>query len=238
MCIRDRLKSGEYFVRIWNKGGSSWALTNKGNMFVTGENGSGELGLGDTVDRYQWVKNPYFGPDATNNSVTCEIACIVPNWFGGYQFSGSIRVFVILHDGRVMAFGHNGQGQLGDGTSNNRSVPTVITGISNVKMISAGVYCTWVVDGSGNLFHCGSDTNGVGGGSSRTAFAQLTGVSNVEQAELHCTGYYNSAVAAQGYVIQANGDTFGIGYNGNGNLGIGNTTNQSAFVQILSLIHI
>ena len=226
------LKSGEYFVRMWNKGGTSWALTNKGNMFVTGENGSGELGLGDTVDRYQWVKNPYFGPDATNNSVTCEIACIVPNWYGGYQWSTNIRVFVILHDGRVMAFGHNAQGQLGDGTSNARSVPTVITGITNVKMISAGLYCTWVVDGSGNLFHCGSDTNGVGGGSARTAFAQLTGVSNVEQAELHCMGYYSSGVSAQGYVIQANGDLFSIGYNGNGQLGIGNTTNQSAFQQV------
>ena len=45
-------------------------LTNKGNVFVQGENGSGQLGLGDTVDRYQLVKNPYLGPDATNNSIT------------------------------------------------------------------------------------------------------------------------------------------------------------------------
>lgn len=226
------LKSGEYFVRMWNKGATSWALTNKGNVFVTGENGSGELGLGDTTDRYQWVRNPYFGPDATNNSITCEVSCLVPNIYGGYQYSGTVRCFAILHDGRVMGWGNNNGGAIGDGTTNNRSVPTIITGITNVKQISAGIRDTYVVDSSGNLFHSGNNDNGVGGGASRTSFAQLSGVSNVAQACLQGTGYYSSGYAAQAYVIQTNGDTFGIGYNGNGNLGIGNTTAQSAFVQI------
>ena len=79
------LKDGEYFVRHYYNTHSMVVLTNKGNVFVQGENGSGQLGLGDTVDRYQLVKNPYLGPDATNNSITCEVAAVATNDAGGYQ---------------------------------------------------------------------------------------------------------------------------------------------------------
>ena len=66
------MAADEYFVRMWYNQ-LQW-LTNKGNVWAMGENGSGQLGLGDTTDRYQLVRNPYLGPDATNNSITCEVA--------------------------------------------------------------------------------------------------------------------------------------------------------------------
>ena len=61
---------GEYIVRIWLNQNSLMALSNKGNLFCQGENGSGQLGLGDTTDRYQLVKNPYIGAHATNNGIS------------------------------------------------------------------------------------------------------------------------------------------------------------------------
>ncbi len=225
-------KDGEYFVRIWGKGGTSWALTNKGNVFVTGENSQGELGLGDTTDRYQWVRNPYLGPDATNNSITCEVSCLAPSIYGGYQWHTNTKIFAILHDGRVMAWGDNSQGQLGIGSTTDQTKPVIVSALTNIKQISGGVYDTWALDNSGNVFHTGNNNTGVGLGTSRQAFTQLTGVSNVEQICLHASGRYNSAIHSQGWALQSNGDLFGCGYNGNGNLGDGTNADKSAFTQI------
>ena len=226
------LKDGEYFVRMWNKGASAWALTNKGGVFVTGYNGYGQLGLGDTVDRYQWVRNPYLGPDATNNSITCEVSCLAVNIYGGYQFSSVNRVYAILHDGRVMAWGYNPTGELGNGTTANQTIPVILTSLSNIKQISAGIRDTWALDSSGNIFHTGSNDTGVGLGTARQTFAQLSGVSSVEQICLHATGYYSSGYAAQGWALESDGDLYGCGYNSNGNLGDGTTTQKNAFTQI------
>ena len=95
------MAADEKFVRMWYNQHSVQMVTNKGNVWAMGENGSGQLGLGDTTDRYQLVRNPYLGPDATNNSITCEVACIATNDARGYQGMGNTAYMAITHDGRV-----------------------------------------------------------------------------------------------------------------------------------------
>ena len=70
----------------------------------------GQLGLGDTVDRYQLVRNPYFGPDATTNSVSMEVSCVATNDAKGYRGMGNTHYFCITHNGDVYAFGWGGNG--------------------------------------------------------------------------------------------------------------------------------
>ncbi len=228
------MAADEKFVRIWYTGNwTLYALTNKGNVWVQGENSSGQLGLGDTNDRYQLVRNPYLGPNATNNSITCEVSCIIINDARGYQGMGNTHAFFILHDGRVMATGWAGSGSLGNGSTTNVNVPIIISGLTNIVMISAGYNDTYAVDSSGNAYHTGSNTNGISSlGSSRNAFAQMTAVSNCEQIICQNTYYYNGGISANGYYINTTGDLYGIGYGGVGALAQGNTSASATWVQI------
>ena len=167
---------GEYIVRIWFNQNSLMALSNKGNVFCQGENGSGQLGLGDTTDRYQLVKNPYIGAHATNNGISMEVAAMCTNDAGGYQGMGNAGYWAITHDGRLFHWGWNGNGIGGHGDTSNRNKPTLVQNVSNVKHVSPGYRNCWVVDGSGNAFFTGNNDHGVSGGvnASRTTYAQTT----------------------------------------------------------------
>ena len=48
----------------------------------------------------------------------------------------------ITGNGTVYAWGHNDHGQLGDGTTERRSVPTAVEGLEGVVQIAAGVNTT------------------------------------------------------------------------------------------------
>ena len=220
------MAADEKFVRIWYTGNwTMYALTNKGNVWVQGYNASGQLGLGDTTDRHQLVRNPYLGPDATNNSISCEVSGIAINDARGYQGMGNTHAFFILHDGRVMACGWAGSGSLGSGNTTAVNIPTIISGLTNICMVACGYNDTFAVDTSGNAFHTGANTNSISSlGSSRNSFAQMTAVTNCQQI-LNCdTYYYNGGISASAYYINTTGDLFGIGYNGVGNIAQGNTT--------------
>lgn len=227
------MKADEKFVRMWYNQNSLMLLTNKGNVWVMGENGSGQLGLGDTVDRYQLVRNPYLGPDATNNSITCEVSAIATNDARGYQGMGNTGYMAITHDGRVFSWGWNGNGRGGHGDTTNRTVPTLVSGLTNIVQLSLGYNDSYAVDSLGRAYHTGANTSSISSlGSARTSFAQMTSIDNVAQIMNMCTYYYNGGILASAYVIQTDGDMYGIGENGSGQLGQGNTTDLSAWTQI------
>ena len=223
------MEIGEYFTRIWFNQHSLMALTNKGNVFCQGENGSGQLGLGDTTDRYQLVKNPYLGADSTNNGISMEVAAITTNDAGGYQAMGNTCYWAITHDGRLFQWGWNGNSIGGHGDTTNRNKPTLVQGVSNVKHVSPGYNNCWVIDGSGNIFFTGANTHGVSGGvnAARTTFAQDTSITNVAQIANASSYYYNGGIIGGAYLIRDNGDLHHAGYNGNNQGATGNTTNNT-----------
>jgi alpha-tubulin suppressor-like RCC1 family protein len=47
-------------------------------------------------------------------------------------------MFVLCRDGRVLAVGKNASGELGDGTTTNRKVPIVVTGLTAVTGLAVG----------------------------------------------------------------------------------------------------
>jgi len=227
-CEFGGMADGEYMRRLWYKNNSMYMLTNKGNLWVRGENSTAQLGLGDVTDRHQWVRNPYLGPDATNNSITCEVSTLV---VAGNLISSNgayANCFAILHDGRVLAWGQNISGSLGIGDATVTNVPELITNLSGVGTVTicGGYNATLFLDSAGDVWSTGLNTTGINAGVARTSPAKFASVSGIEV--LHArmeTSYCNA------YAIQADGDMYCIGYNAQGELGVGDTTQRSDWVQ-------
>lgn len=57
---------------------------------------------------------------------------------------------VVKKDGTLWAFGKNGSGQLGDGTTSNRNTPVQV--LSNVESVSCGNWHTMALLNDGTLY--------------------------------------------------------------------------------------
>jgi alpha-tubulin suppressor-like RCC1 family protein len=82
------------------------ALRHDGSLWAWGYNGEGELGDGTTIDRYRPIEV---------TGLTDVVAFSVGR--SGYS------TFVLTADGTIWGWGDNYYGQLGDGTTTNRSYP-------------------------------------------------------------------------------------------------------------------
>ena len=225
------MRDGDYFVRFWAATHSLYALTKDGDLFCRGYNGYGQLGLGDTTNRFSWNKIPTLGPDATHSGTSCQIA--------GFHLSNSMctggasynACYAIDTSGRLFAWGYNGYGKLGNGNTTNQNLPVHISSMSNVAMVDAGYNTCFLVDTSGNLFFAGYNQNGIDGGvGSVTAFTD-TSQDDVYQI-LNGEGYYYTSLYAHAHYIKTDGTTYGIGGNAVGTVGDGTTTQKAAWTQI------
>ena len=92
-----------------------------------GENTNGEMGNGSQ------------GGNALNPQLINDTAAYA-NLSVGYNFACAIR----RNDSRVLCWGDNSQGQIGDGTTIDRNLTTLTTDITNQSLVTAGQYhaCT------------------------------------------------------------------------------------------------
>lgn len=107
-------------------------LTTAGAVLCWGANTLGQLGDGTTVGKPTPV-----AVQGLDQGVTALVA-------------GSAHTCAVLISGSVKCWGFNEDGQLGDGTSINKNVPTAVTGLNSaVIAIAAGVShtCALTVDG-------------------------------------------------------------------------------------------
>lgn len=128
------------------------ALKNDGSLWVLGDNEFGQLGLG------------YIGSGITGEPVRLG----TDTW--KYVCAGSTYSFGIKSDGTLWSWGHNNQGQLGLGDTNDRDEPTEITsyGTDDWKMISTSnannfyEYQTVIgIQSDGTLWGWGDNNSGV-----------------------------------------------------------------------------
>jgi len=112
------LGENEIITNIILGGSHSLALTSEDRIFTWGYNHAGQLGNG--TNSYDANSNPI---DITNNFSFISNEHIINISFGEAHSS------VITSKGRLFTWGTNGMGQLGDGITTDRSIPTEINRI-------------------------------------------------------------------------------------------------------------
>jgi alpha-tubulin suppressor-like RCC1 family protein len=132
----------------------------------------------------------------------------------------------------VWGCGRNHHGQLGQGTTTDVSSPARALVITNITAIAAGDNHTVALDGNGNLWTWGDNTYGQlgysGAGRSTPALLSETGVGGVKVVAI-------AAGAQHTVALDNNGEVWTWGGNGQGQLGLGDTTDRSAPQKVAGL---
>ncbi|TBL81031.1 cadherin-like beta sandwich domain-containing protein [Paenibacillus thalictri] len=132
-------------------------------------------------------------------------------------------------DGSIWAWGDNSKGQLGDGTTTNRTAPVQVTGLGGVKAIAAGSEHSLALKSDGTVWAWGSNGNGqIGNGTTvnESSPIQVAGLSDVIAIS---TGYYYNIA------LKNDGTAFAWGANNRGQLGDGTMTDRLTPVQVNGL---
>ena len=134
----------------------TFILKNDGTLWGTGNNYSGQLGLGDITDR------KIFTQITTNTDNIKEVYC------------GGSYTIILKNDGTLWGCGANGSGQLGLGDTTNRTTFTQITtNTDNIKEVYCGGSYTIILKNDGTLWGCGANGGGqlgLGDTTNRTTF--------------------------------------------------------------------
>jgi alpha-tubulin suppressor-like RCC1 family protein/predicted adenine nucleotide alpha hydrolase (AANH) superfamily ATPase len=152
---------------------------------------------------------------------------------------GNAVTFVLMlkADGTVWGVGYNGNSQLGNGTTTNSTNPVQATGLTNVIAIASGLTHCMALKSDGSVWGWGNNTRGQlpGAANPQSTPIKLTGMpSNI--VSIGCGGQQNNPVTdGHSYAIDADGNIWTWGYNGQGQLGLGNNTNYSTPQRMLSL---
>jgi len=198
-------------VQISAGGQTTCAVTTAGAAKCWGYNLYGQLGNGTNFGSYTPVQ------------VTGLSTGVVSLAASGYH------ACAVVSSGAVKCWGHNNQGQLGNGTVTGSNIPVQVTGLtSGVSSIAVG-----------SFFNCATVNGGLKcwGQNSSGQLGNGTGVnSNVP---VQVTGLTSgvSSVAAGGDHLCAvmGGAALCWGNNGNGQLGTGTTVNANIPVQVSNL---
>lgn len=131
---------------------------------------------------------------------------------------------VLLKDGSVWAKGANSRGQLGSGTTSDRSAWAAVPGMSDVVQVTAGRDIVFARRSDGTVWGWGANEVGQmanGGSSDVLSPAAIAGLSDV---------VHVSAGAVSGHVVLSDGTVRSWGSNAAGQMGIGTTSSSSGLV--------
>ena len=190
-------------------------LKNDGTLWGCGRNDYGQLSLGDTRSRTTFTKI------ITNTNDVKLIHC------------GNEHTLILKNNGTLWGCGWNKFSQLGLGDTNNKNVFTII-GINsgNIKEVYLGGGHTLILKNDGTLWGSGYNDFGqlgLGDTTGKYTFTQIvTNVDDIKSVHCACDNIL---------VLKNDGTLWGCGYNGFGQLGLGDTNNRTTLTQITSNIN-
>jgi alpha-tubulin suppressor-like RCC1 family protein len=186
-------------------------LTSAGIAYAWGENLFGTLGTGNT----------------TNRSSPVTVVGGITNW--SQLSAGTNHSVGLTSTGIAYAWGRNYFGNLGDGTTVNKSSPvTVVGGITNWSQLSAGGAHILGLTSTGTVYAWGGNNAGqLGTGNTTSTSSPVTvlgGITNWSQV---------SAGGSHSLGLTSTGIAYAWGSNDGGALGDGTATNRSSPVTVV-----
>lgn len=179
---------------------------------------------------WAWGNNYYgqFGNAKTASAVNSTPVQIAGLSDVSYVVAGGQHSVFLKKDGTVWTSGLNSNGQLGDGTTIQRSSPVQVGGLTNVTAVSVGDAHTVALRNDGTVWAWGKNSNGqLGDGAiiQRNSPVQVTGLTNVTAID-----------AGDDFTValRSDGTVWAWGNNSNGQLGDGTTTQKNSPVQVPS----
>jgi alpha-tubulin suppressor-like RCC1 family protein len=193
---------------IATSGSHTCARTLDEAVYCWGNNEHGQLGSGTTEDSAVPVGAVGLGSDVRAISAGLDHTCAILN-----------------HEGTVKCWGRNDFGQLGDGTTTDRTVPVDVGGIgAEVTALASGGYHNCVVTVKGGARCWGLDLSGqLGDGaaiSSASPPVDVVGLSSPVTAI--ALGLYHSCALTGSGVLSC------WGFNGNGDLAMDTSTESTS----------
>ena len=178
-----------------------------GTVWGWGYNRYGQLGDGTSADRTSPVHRPEL------SAVTAIAA-----GHGGYG------ALALRADGTVWSWGYNYYGQVGDGTSTDRTSPVQVSGLSQIVAVDGGYSFNMALGGDGTVWTWGINNRGELGDGTSTPYPFLPG----RTVPLPVPGLSGVVAIGAGeehaFALKSDGTVWGWGNNGDGALGDGATS--------------
>jgi len=203
-------------LTTWSKasagstGEANSAIKTDGTLWTWGFNNKGQLGLGDTISRSSPVQ-------VGTGTDWAQIAI--------GDFAAAIKT-----DGTLYAWGYGYYGNLGQGNTTSYSSPVQIGALTTWSKVTTGNGHCLALKTDGTIWAWGSSFNGQLGQGNTTYYSspvQIGALTTWSKAEA-----VNSNASS---AINTSGELFTWGRNGEGQLGLGDTTQRNSPVQVGAL---
>ncbi|MBG8554194.1 RCC1 domain-containing protein [Hymenobacter guriensis] len=190
-------------------GSHTVAVRPDGSLWAWGDNASGQLGLSATGGQQP---NPVRVGTATN-------------WVSAAAGSG--HTVAVRADGSLWAWGSNGSGQLGLGSSTSQDTPQQVGTGTSWASVSAGGGHTIAVRADGSLWAWGDNGNGqLGLGNTNSGYTSPTQIGTATNWVSAAAGGSHTAA------VQVDGSLWAWGNNDQGQLGLNNISSQTSPQQV------
>nr|CAH0100079.1 unnamed protein product [Daphnia galeata] len=213
------LRNLKMAVIFGNMGSEVIMVTTDDDVYAMGCNSSGCLGLGDTTSALQPRK----------------IESLCKKKIKGLAYGSGLHLLAFSDSGELYTWGYNTYSQLGNGNTNHTLSPSLVGGVlagKTVIQVGCGNHHCLALTNEGEVFAWGQNNGGQCGSGT------TTGQSVPRRVTSGIGGHKVVAIACGQLTSMAlldDGDLYGWGYNGNGELGIGNNNNQHNPVRVSNL---
>ncbi|XP_077527019.1 RCC1 and BTB domain-containing protein 1-like isoform X1 [Haemaphysalis longicornis] len=201
-----------------SSGNEALMVTQDDDVYALGSNSSGCLGLGDTHRSLE----------------PRRVDSLCRRGLHSVAYGSGPHVLAVTEAGELLSWGHNGYCQLGHNGNTQGLVPSSISaGLAHrVAQVACGSHHSLALTTNGEVYAWGQNNCGQVGSGSTTNQPTPRKVSSGIGGR-RCIGVACGRTSSM--AVLENGEVFGWGYNGNGQLGLGNNVNQTSPRRVTNL---